>query len=609
MIKNQRQFAPDGGGLAPVEHEELGLLPSWDLGDLYASVDDPAIERDVASAQAAAEAFAKDYRGNLAGLDAAGILAAISKLEAIYGQLGKVISFAQLNTATDKLDAKLAGFEQNMMERYASIAGELVFFDLEFNAIDEAVIEAWQSDPAVARYAGWFRRIRGSKPFQLSEELERYINESRSTSGDAWSRLFDETMAAMEFHLDDQVLNNAQAFERLADPSADKRHEAAKEIGRVLGNNARVLTMIMNMRVKAKETEDRWRTYDRPVSSRNQANDVEDPVVDALASAVTNAFPRLSHRYFAIKAKWMGKDKLAHWDRNAPLPQADTRKVTWERAKADVLAAYGDFDPKMAALGAQFFDNPWIDVPPRANKDGGAFAHPTVTSAHPYLMLNYQGRVRDVMTLAHELGHGVHQLLAREQGEILADTPLTVAETASVFGEMLTFQRLLAQTDDPALRKVMIAGKVEDMLNTVVRQIAFHNFETRVHDARKAGELTNEDMCQIWLDVQHESLGPVFEFDEEYKHYWSYIPHFIHVPFYVYAYAFGDCLVNSLYAIYQAEPEGFADKYFALLSAGGSQRYDELLAPFGLDARDPTFWDKGLAMIEDMIDQLEAMDS
>ena len=397
-----------------------------------------------------------------------------------------------------------------MMERYASIAGELVFFDLEFNAIDETVVDAWQSDPAVARYTGWFRRIRGSKPFQLSEELERYINESRSTSGDAWSRLFDETMAAMEFHLDDQVLNNAQAFERLADPSAEKRREAAKEIGRVLGNNARVLTMIMNMRVKAKETEDRWRTYDRPVSSRNQANDVEDPVVDALATAVTNAFPRLSHRYFAIKAKWMGKDKLAHWDRNRAVatgrhPQGNVG----ERKRRTCWQPMAILIPKWRRWVHSSLITHGLTFRPRANKDGGAFAHPTVTSAHPYLMLNYQGRVRDVMTLAHELGHGVHQLLAREQGEILADTP-TVAETASVFGEMLTFQRLLAQTDDPALRKVMIAGKVEDMLNTVVRQIAFHNFETRVHDARKAGELTNEDMCQIWLDVQHESLGSVF---------------------------------------------------------------------------------------------------
>lgn len=608
MIFDRRKTAPDGGTMDAVVDQELGLLPGWDLSDLYNGADDPAVEQDMVNAQMAAEAFAKRYRGTLGDLNPRELLTAIQTLEDIYNRLGKVISFAQLSTATDKLDPQLAGFEQNMMERYAGIAGELVFFDLEFAALDDAIINRWQADPAVSRYAGWFRRIRGSKPYQLSEELERFINEARSTSGDAWSRLFDETMAAMEFRLDGEIINNAQAFERLSDPSPETRQAAAKEIGRVLGNNARVLTMIMNMRVKAKETEDRWRTYQRPVSSRNRANDVEDRVVDALAKTVTEAFPRLSHRYFAIKAKWMGKDKLAHWDRNAPLPETDTRKVPWEAAKADVLAAYEDFDPRMAALGAEFFDNPWIDVPPRSNKYGGAFAHPTVTSVHPYLMLNYQGRVRDVMTLAHELGHGVHQLLARQQGEILADTPLTVAETASVFGEMLTFQRLLAQTVDPVLRKVMIAGKVEDMLNTVVRQIAFHNFETRVHDARKAGELTNQDMCEIWLDIQREALGPVFEFDEEYKHYWSYIPHFIHTPFYVYAYAFGDCLVNSLYAIYQAHPEGFADKYFALLSAGGSQRYDQLLAPFGLDATDPGFWHKGLAMIDALIDQLETMD-
>ena len=347
---------PDGGGpLSAVDDDILGTLPSWDLSDLYSGIDDPKAKADMDAAQAEAKAFASEYRGQLGALDSSGILAAITKLEAIYSKLGRVISFAQLSTATDKLDPALGGFEQNCMERYATIAGELVFFDLELNALDDSLIACWQQDPAVARYASWFRRIRSAKPYQLSEELERYIQDSRSTGGDAWSRLFDETMASTQFNLDGEVLNNAQAFERLSDPDAEKRREAAKEIGRVLAQNSRVLTMVMNMRVKAKETEDRWRTYDRPISSRNQANDVEDEVVDALASAVTNAFPRLSHRYFALKAKWLGQDKLAHWDRNAPLPQADTRKVPWAQAKGDVLAAYGDFDPKMAALGSQFF--------------------------------------------------------------------------------------------------------------------------------------------------------------------------------------------------------------------------------------------------------------
>ena len=600
--------APDGASLSSVISEELGELPAWDLSDLYAGLDDPKVTADLADVAARAAGFSDSYRGKLAGLNAVQMLGALHELEAIYGLAGRLMSFAQLKTATDKLDPDLARFEQDTGEKIALASNDLLFFSLEVNSLDDALIAGWLEDAQLSRYASWFRRVRAEKPYQLSEELERFINEAKGTSGDAWARLFDETQASLSFEIGGETLNNARAFEKLSDPNEAVREEAAGEIGRVLSENSRVLTLVMNMRVKDKEIQDRWRTYARPVSSRNMANDVEDQVVDALVSAVTEAFPRLSHRYFAIKAKWLGKDKLAHWDRNAPLPQADTRRVKWDQAVDDVLAAYGDFDPKMADLGRQFFDNPWIDVPPRPNKDSGAFAHPTVTSAHPYLMLNYQGKVRDVMTLAHELGHGVHQLLARQQGEILSDTPLTVAETASVFGEMLTFQRLLAKTEDPSLKKVMIAGKVEDMLNTVVRQIAFHNFEAQVHDARKEGELTAQRLGDIWMQVQQESLGPVFEFDEGYRNYWSYIPHFIHVPFYVYAYAFGDCLVNSLYAVYQAQPDGFADKYFDLLSAGGSKRYDELLAPFGLDAKDPSFWSRGLSMVEGMIDQLEAMD-
>ena len=327
-----------------------------------------------------------------------------------------------------------------------------------------------------------------------------------------------------------------------------------------------------------------------------------------MRDAVVAAYPRLSHRYYALKAKWLGLDKLQVWDRNAPLPKDDDRKIPWTEARQTVLDAYAGFDPRMAELAAPFFDHGWIDAGVKPGKAPGAFAHPTVTDVHPYVLLNYLGKQRDVMTLAHELGHGVHQRLAAGQGELLSSTPLTLAETASVFGEMLTFRRLLDAAPDKAARKILLASKTEDMINTVVRQIAFYDFESKLHAARREGELTPDDINALWMSVQAESLGPVFEFMPGYETFWTYIPHFIHSPFYVYAYAFGDGLVNALYAVYQEGDPAFQEKYFALLEAGGSKHHKALLAPFGLDASDPKFWDKGLSLIASMIDELEAME-
>ncbi|HJS30854.1 MAG TPA: M3 family oligoendopeptidase, partial [Alphaproteobacteria bacterium] len=382
---------------------------------------------------------------------------------------------------------------------------------------------------------------------------------------------------------------------------------AAKAIGATFGEDVRLFALVTNTLAKDKEIEDKWRGYRRPISARNLANRVEDEVVEALIGAVRASFPRLSHRYYALKAAWLGLPKLEYWDRNAPLPDADDRVIAWPRARDIVLEAYAAFSPDMAAVGRRFFDSAWIDAAVRPGKSPGAFAHPTVPSAHPYLLLNYQGKTRDVMTLAHELGHGVHQVLAGAQGHLMADTPLTVAETASVFGEMLTFRALLEAERDPRRRKAMLAGKVEDMLNTVIRQIAFAEFERRLHDERRQGEVTAERIGAIWLDLQRESLGPAFDFAEEYRVYWTYIPHFVHSPFYVYAYAFGDCLVNSLYAAYRRAPEGFAARYLDMLRAGGTKRHKELLAPFGLDAADPEFWDGGLSLIAEFIDELERL--
>src|SRR3984893_7882460 len=463
------------------------------------------------------------------------------------------------------------------------------------------------SPPAPAPSRPCRRDPRAFRPHQLSDEVEQLLHEKYVAGRAAWTRLFDETIADVSFPIRGAGNREAEALHLLSAPDPDVRREAALIIGEVLGKNARTFALITNTLAKDKEIEDRWRRFARPISSRNLANFVEDKVVDALIAAVRDSYPTLSHRYYRLKARWFGVEQLPFWDRNAPLPEDEDRQITWPEAEETVLSAYGAFSPELAAVGGCFFAGRWIDAPVRPGKASGAFAHPTVPSAHPYLLLNYQGKVRDVMTLAHELGHGVHQVLAARQGALMADTPLTLAETASVFGEMLTFQSLLKSAPDKSTRKAMLAGKVEDMLNTVVRQIAFYDFESRLHMARRKGELTPDAIGELWMAVQKESLGPAFTFDDEYKNYWSYIGHFIHSPFYVYAYAFGDCLVNSLYAAYQSGQKDFQVKYLDMLKAGGVKRHKELLAPFGLEASDLACGDKGLGVISGFGDELEKL--
>jgi oligoendopeptidase F len=484
----------------------------------------------------------------------------------------------------------------------------LLFFTLEINRLEEADLEAKLTDPVLARYRPWLRDVRAFRPHQLNDELEKLLHEKSVAGRAAWVRLFDETIADLRFPFRGRELTEPEALDLLSDRDADIRREAALVVGEVLGRNVRTFGLIINTLAKDKEIEDRWRQFARPISSRNLANFVEDEVVDALITAVRESYPRLSHRYYRLKARWFGVETMPFWDRNAPLPEQEERTIPWSEAEETVLSAYHAFSAEMATVGRRFFAGGWIDAPVRPGKASGAFAHPTVPSAHPYLLLNYHGRVRDVMTLAHELGHGVHQLLANRQGYLMADTPLTLAETASVFGEMLTFRKLLAADPDPQRRRIMLAAKVENMLNTVVRQIAFVTFEQNVHDRRREAELTPDELAEIWLKVQRESLGPALQLDGVYRHYWSYIPHFIHTPFYVYAYAFGDCLVNSLYAVYEDAHQGFAERYLEILRAGGTLRHRELLAPFGLDAADPSFWSKGLSVITGFIDELEGLD-
>jgi len=588
---------------------DLGAMPEWRLDDLYAGPDDPAIRADLDRARAEAAEFAAAHEGRLAALDGDGLAAAIAAYERIDLRIGRVMSYASLRYQQDTLDAARAKMLGDLQAEVTDLTTPLVFFTLELNRVDEArIAAACDESAALAHWRPWLDRVRAWRPHQLSDELERFEHDRSVVGVAAWTRLYDETCAALSFAVGGETLNLEATLNRLSDPDRGRREAAARALAATFRANLRLFTLIMNTLIKEKEIDDRWRRYDSPQSLRHLANQVEPEVVEALAAAVKRALPQLSHRYYALKARWLGLDKLAFWDRNAPLPEAGDRIVPWAEAQETVLAAYADFSPRMAELAEPFFTLGWIDAPCKPGKSPGAFAHPTVSDVHPYVLLNYMGRTRDVMTLAHELGHGVHQRLAARQGELLSRTPLTLAETASVFGEMLTFKRLLRAETDPARRKALLAGKVEDMINTVVRQMAFYDFESRLHAARREGELTAERIGEIWMAVQTESLGPAFDLGEDYRTFWTYIPHFIHTPFYVYAYAFGDGLVNALYAVFEGGAEGFQDRYFALLQAGGTRRHRELLAPFGLDAADPAFWDRGLGMIAGMIDELEAME-
>ncbi len=593
--------------LARAAAEPAGPLPEWDLSDLYPGPDSPALKADLERAAPDARGFRERCQGRVAQLDGPGLAAAIAEYERLQESLGRITSYAQLVHAGNMSDPEIGRFYQTTQERATAISVDLIFFTLEINRIEDRDLDQRMADPGVARYRPWLRDLRAFRPHQLSDDLERLLHEKSVAGRAAWTRLFDETIAALRFPVDDRRLTSSEVLNLLTDRSGDTRRKAAKSLGGVLKDNLRSFSLVTNTLAKDKEIEDKWRGFPRPVSSRNLANQVEDEVVDALVSAVKAAYPDLSHRYYRIKARWFGQEELDYWDRNAPLPDDDDRVIGWDEARRIVLDAYAAFCPDLAKVGRRFFDNPWIDAPPRPGKAPGAFAHPTVPSAHPYLLLNYHGKTRDVMTLAHELGHGVHQVLAAPQGQLLADAPLTLAETASVFGEMLTFQALLRRETDPKRRRALLAGKVEDMLNTVVRQIAFHEFERQLHDRRREGELTPDEIGEIWMQTQRDGLGPALRFDDDYRSFWAYIPHFIHTPFYVYAYAFGDCLVNSLYAVYQQAERGFAERYLDMLSAGGSKRHKELLAPFGLDASDPAFWARGLGVIRGFIDQLEAM--
>ena len=592
---------------------EFGALPEWNLDDLYPGMNSEDFKRDFDEAVEKTKKFENAYKGKLAtklGQGGDGLAEAIAGYEKLEEDLGRIISYAGLIYAGDSNDPANGKFYGDVQERLTTAGSHLLFFTLELNQLTDSTInKAAAGSEKLTYYLPWLTDLRLDKPYQLDDQLERLFLEKSATGASAFNRLFDETMSGLRFKINgEEELAIEPVLNRLQDKSGVVRKSASDALAAAFKDNIRLFTLITNTLAKDKQISDSWRGFEDVADSRHLANRVERPVVDALVSAVEEAFPRISHRYYAMKAKWMGMDVLNHWDRNAPLLEGPQRVIKWDKAQATVLQAYHGFAPSMADIARDFFDKGWIDAPVRPGKSLGAFAHPTVPAVHPYILLNYQGKPRDVMTLAHELGHGVHQVLAGNQGALMASTPLTLAETASVFGEMLTFRSLLDQTESMQERKAMLAAKVEDMINTVVRQIAFYLFERKIHEARRGGELTTAQICECWMSVQESSLGTAVKLGPEYETFWTYIPHFIHSPFYVYAYAFGDCLVNSLYSIYQNSESGFQDKYFDMLRAGGSKHHSELLAPFGLDTSEPAFWQKGLSVIEGLIDELEAVD-
>jgi oligoendopeptidase F len=581
-------------------------LPRWDLSDFYASTTDPKVTADFAKAAKLCGAFVKSYQGKVASLSGAQLAKAIGEYEAISELFGKLGSYASLLFAGDMSKPEHAQFYQNVQEKITVLSSQILFFTLAINTVSDKDMATKLKDKALQHYAPWLRDVRAFKPYQLSDELEKALHEKYVSGRAAWTRLFDETITDLRFPYGKEQLTEPQVLDKLSSRDGAERKKAALVVGDVFAKNAKLFTLITNTLAKDKEIEDGWRGFAQPISSRNVSNYIEDDVVDALLSSVQKNYKDLSHRYYKLKAKWFGVKQLEYWDRNAPLPGDVDRTYSWDEARELVLSSYHQFSPELAKIGKRFFDKPWIDAPVVPGKSPGAFAHPTVPSVHPYLLVNFQGKSRDVMTLAHELGHGVHQVLAGAQGQLMSDTPLTLAETASVFGEQLTFREMVAREKDPKRKKRLIASKVEDMLNTVVRQTAFCEFERRVHGARRSGELSSQQICDIWMAVQSESLGPAIKLHGNYQYFWTYIPHFIHTPFYVYAYAFGDCLVNSLYGVYQSgKVKGFEAKYLEMLRAGGTLRHKELLAPFGLSAAKADFWQQGLNVISSMIDELE----
>ncbi len=584
-------------------------LPRWDLTDLYAGIDSPELKNDIKTAQETSVIFCEKYKGNLASLSPDEFGMSIKEYEKISETMTNFYIYSYLLQSTNLKDAEILKFYQSIREKYTEIEKNTLFYGLEINKLSDEQLNEFQKSPVVKKYKSWLDSVLAKREYQKIEEIEKVLADKEITSSSAFIRLYDETLASLKFELNGEPLTKTEISNKTLDNDASVRLDAFKEMARVLGENKHIFTIVTNTLAKDKQIIDELRGYKKPITSRNISNQIEDEVVDCLVDTAVKNYRNIPHRYYKLKSDWLGVEKIHYADRNAPLPDIEERKYTWEEAKKIVIDAYSEFSPEFAAIGKKFFDNDWIDVPSYEGKQGGAYAMPCMPSKHPYLLLNFEGNLKDVYTLAHELGHGLHQYLAKEQGVLMFDSPITFAETASIFGEMLVFKHILKKEKDPKQRFAIIEDKVGSMINSVFRQIAFHNFETQVHNnRRKDGEISYDKLNEMWTKVQDDALGANVINDDATSNQWARIPHFIHTPFYVYGYAFGDCLVNSLYKAYEeGKVDKFSEKYMEMLAKGGTERHKELLAPFGLDATQGDFWQKGMDVVADMVSELEVL--
>ena len=584
-------------------------LPIWDLSEIYKNIKDPKINKDIKNIRESANNFLKKWKGQINNLSPSDFLICINEYQEINEAIYKIATHSSLTFATNMEDPEISKYNSSISDEITEILSTLIFVTLELAKVDDNTINNWLNDKDAKTWKPYLNILRKRNPYLLDPLVEEILIEKSATGRSAWIRLYDETSAALRFPFKNKSLTEAEILNLLSDADPKTRKIAGKSLSEVLENNKRIFGMILNVISRDRFIEDNKRGFKRIMSSRNLDNDVEDEVVDKLVNTVNKAMPKLTHRYYKWKANQFGQTKLDWWDRNAPLPHSSETLIKWSEAKDIILDSFASFHPEISNLAELFFKNNWIDASLRKGKASGAFAHPSVPSLHPYILVNYQGKIRDVMTLAHELGHGVHQILAGKNGLLMAETPLTLAETASVFGEMLVFRKLLDESSI-AQKKQLLSGKIEDMLNTVARQIGFHQFEVKFHEARIKSELTPDEISNIWMETQSHAVGPHINLGDDYRFLWGYIPHFVHTPFYVYAYAFGDSLVNALWYVYQqSDKEIFSNKYIEMLSSGGTKSHKDLLKPFNLSAYDNSFWEKGISMITGLMDELDDLDN
>ena len=578
-------------------------LPIWKLNQFYESIEDNQINKDFKNLFTKSKNFQNKYRGNLNLLDRKSLINSLEEYEKIEEIIQKIQSFAYLTYCTDQLVDKIKKFYQEVEEKISNVEKNLIFYGIELNKLSSKKLDFFSN----SKYVSWIQNHKKFKKFQKTEDNEKLLMEKSITSTSAWVKFFDQSMARLKFKYNQKYITETEILNLLSATDSKVRKEAAKVFGETLKENIFNFSFIMNTISKDLDIDKNIRGFEFSESSRHLSNQIEKSDVDSLVQTATNNYSEISHRYYKYKAKFFGSKKLNYWDRNAPYPNQKESKISWNEAKNIVVNAYSEFDDRFGKIANLFFENSWIHAQVKKGKTSGAFSHPTVPNCHPCILLNYQGKIRDVMTLAHELGHGIHQYLANKNGILLANTPLTLAETASVFGEMLTFKSLLNKSKTKDQKIFLLRSKIEDMLNTVFRQIAFFKFERGVHSKRASGELTEQEISEIWMDTQKESLGSAIKFGDNYKYFWAYIPHFIHSPFYVYAYAFGDCLVNSLYKKYEDGEDNFKEKYYKLLEAGGSIHYQNHLTKFKLNPKRQDFWQLGMNLIKNLMDDLEKL--